>query len=162
MSLSQYSKTPVLNADIATGIRVFDTPPTPIAEPMAIRQIMADLASTATDTAYTPTVTAVVGAFTTLGTVTGVYRELAGGLCWYYITIPITTNGTAAIAIYATLPFTPINNSVACGVETQVVGFSLGTRAFSGDNKLLITKYDGTYPGANGYTIAVQGAFCYL
>ena len=70
----------------------------------------------------------------------------------------ITTNGTAAGLVRATLPSTPaadFNNGM--GRETAVAGFMCGAYGFASTNNLSIFKLaDSSYPGGNGYVINCQ------
>ena len=109
-----------------------------------------------TRTSYTPTVTASSGAFTTVSA-SGSYYDV-GGVRFVDMTITITTNGTAAGLVRATLPSTPaadFNNGM--GRETAVAGFMCGAYGFASTNNLSIFKLaDSSYPGGNGYVINCQ------
>jgi hypothetical protein len=111
-------------------------------------------------TAWAPTVTAGSGTFTTLGTVTARYKQL-GKTVFFYISIPITTNGTAAGFVQATLPFTAANFAyqMVIGRENAAVGFSCAGRIPQNTSTVQITKYDATYPGADGYQVDVAGQY---
>lgn len=111
-------------------------------------------------TAWVPTVTPGSGSFTTLGTVTARYKQI-GKTVFFYISIPITTNGTAAGFIQATLPFTAANtsNQSAVGRENSLTGKSLGARIVLNTANLQFTFYDATYPGANGASIDASGQY---
>jgi hypothetical protein len=76
-----------------------------------------------TYTAYTPTVTAGAGTFTTVSA-TSRYL-LIGKLCHFYGRVSITTVGTASGSIVITLPVTRIagNAQVGSAEETSAVGF---------------------------------------
>lgn len=109
-------------------------------------------------TAYTPTVTSVTGTITTLGTVTGRYKTL-GKMVFVEITIPITTNGTGASFVRATLPVTP-NASfdyVLFGRETLAVGKMLQGHVNAAVGAVDIANYDNSYPGGNGYKLVLVG-----
>lgn len=109
-----------------------------------------------TRTSYTPTVSSSSGTITT-ASATGSYYDI-GGLRFVDITITITTNGTGAGLVLATLPSTPaanFNNGI--GRETAVAGFMLGVYGFSSSNNMSIFKLsDNTYPGNDGYVLNVQ------
>jgi len=112
-------------------------------------------------TAYTPTVIALSGSFTTVSA-TGKYTRV-GKLCVTQINVVITTNGTAAGQMIVSAPFTA-NNSigtqfVGSGRENQSVGFSVTARIGSNDNSFYVTKVDGAYPGGNSYTISATIPF---
>lgn len=102
---------------------------------------------------YTPTVTANTGTFTSVSGV-GAYK-ISGGMMDYSITVTITTNGTAAGDVEATLPKTPLGNCTGVGRETGATGKQLQTLAVS--NRETIWYYDGTYPGANGHVLTISG-----
>ena len=111
-------------------------------------------------TAWVPTITAGSGTFTTLGTVTARYKQI-GKTVFFYISIPITTNGTAATYIQATLPFTAANFAyqMVIGRENAAFGFSCAGRIVQNTSNVQITKYDATYPGASGNQIDVAGQY---
>ncbi len=114
--------------------------------------LLAALENTGAASTYTPTVTAGSGSFTTLGTITGRYKLLSTKLCWVHVDIPVTTNGTAGTYAICTLPFTAVNtkDQTAAGRENGVTSKVLNGGIPPNDNKLYITFYDATYPGANG------------
>lgn len=96
---------------------------------------------------YTPIVTTVTGAITTY-TATGKYFQI-GKLVFVYFTVAITTNGTGANAINATLPVTArADGQQGSGRET-VSGKMLVARVTS-LTTARVRFYDGTYPGADG------------
>jgi hypothetical protein len=75
--------------------------------------------------------------------------------------ITITTNGTAAGAILATLP---IANSasvsyVLAGKEFSLTGFMVCGLVGASSSTLSIQKYDGTYLGSNGSQFAISGSY---
>jgi hypothetical protein len=106
-------------------------------------------------TAYTPTVTAGSGAFTT---VSGAGRYLViGKTTLISVTVTITTNGTAAGYVHATLPNTPQGSVQLTGRESAA-GKALQTRA-GGGSTFDILNYDGTYPGASGAVLVVSGIY---
>jgi hypothetical protein len=110
-------------------------------------------------TAYSPTVTPETGSFTTISS-NGHYRKL-GKTVLFRMEIFITTNGTAAGSIYATLP---VNGLASAG---QVLDVNILPSYFSGNaaiesgdtSKIRIFKYDGLYPGGSVKTIYIQGAY---
>jgi hypothetical protein len=80
----------------------------------------------------------------------------------FRVRIFITTNGTAATYIVVSLPFTPQNSPaeglpaygyIAGSPNLPIVGSS------GGGSNLIITKYDGTYPGADGALIYASGTY---
>lgn len=112
-------------------------------------------------TTYTPTVTPSAGAFTSI-TPTGRYKTLGKSIL-VEIDILITTNGTASGFIDATLPVAAVASkwfSLFAG-EWASGGLSCGARINPGysSSKVIITKYDNTYPGGSGYRIVVTGVY---
>ena len=108
---------------------------------------------------YTPTVASVTGSITTLGTVVGRYRRLHKTLM-LELNIAITTNGTGATAVTATLPsgFTANSDHVISGRENSVTGAMLQGLVAAAGTLVSITKYDNTYPGGSGYRFILSGA----
>lgn len=110
-------------------------------------------------TTYTPTITAVSGTFTSVSA-SGRYRAL-GKSIEVSISIAITTNGTAAGGVIATLPVAAASGIgyVLPGSETAALGFACLGRISASATTVQIFKYDNTYPGANGHTIVVTGVY---
>jgi hypothetical protein len=113
-------------------------------------------------TAYTPTVTAGTGAFTSVSA-EGRYM-VVGKTVVLQIVVTITTNGTAATWIDATLPFATANvalnhRQTFTGVEDGVTGFGIAAYALNNSTILRFRKYDATYPGADGNRIAIGGVY---
>jgi hypothetical protein len=110
--------------------------------------------------AYTPVITAGAGAFTTVSA-TGRYRKI-GKLIFIQITITITTNGTAASFVIASLPFATVNvagvnHMLAGGILNSgaaLIGFAIGNTS-----QLRAFKYDSSYPGADGETLVLSGFY---
>lgn len=107
-------------------------------------------------TAYTETVTAAAGAFTT---VAGAGRYLKSGkTVLFTFTVTITTNGTASGAINVSLP-----------VAAQAATFNFSGREITNGalamiwtpdtTSLRIRKYDNTYLGADGDVITISGSY---
>jgi len=111
-------------------------------------------------TAWTPTVTTGAGTITTLGTVVARYKRL-GKRINFTIKIPITTNGTGSGNIAFTLPggFTPFADFAPSGYENTAYGGILQCRGSFGSNNVTLLKYDNSYPGADGATLVVSGAY---
>lgn len=108
--------------------------------------------------AWTPTITASSGTFTATSATAFYQLDPADPLIVEgRIAIAITTNGTAAGEVRATLPFT----SSADGVAAAVVGYegSTGVSVLgiigTSSNSLRILKYDGTYPGGSGTSLTL-------
>lgn len=108
-------------------------------------------------TAFTPAITASAGTFTTVSA-TGRYI-LVGKTVHFTIQITVTTNGTAATAILATIPVTALNtNNAFAGRETALTGDVLSASLTSA-TAIFIVKYDGTYLGGNGAVLVVSGTY---
>lgn len=116
---------------------------------------VADAAAKAT---WSPTVASTTGTITTVGTVSARYKKL-GKIVHFDAEIPITTNGTGAGTIEVTLPSTPIHNFAAYGDETTAYGGILQVRGVASGAKLVLRKYDNTYPGADSATLYVAGHY---
>lgn len=111
-------------------------------------------------TAYTPTVTAGTGSLTTVSA-TGRWIQIAK-LVTFQIFINLTTNGTGATSLIATLPSAPGNvagGSHACNGLQIVNNFNCGVRTTQGTQQITIYKYDGTYPGATGAQFLISGSY---
>lgn len=106
---------------------------------------------------WTPTVTSVTGSLTTVGTLNCKYLKI-GKTVFYDVSITITTNGTGGGGIQFTLPFTSVDVGCGAGREQLVAGFGLVTDIAAGTTGI-IYKYDGTYPGGNGYRLNISGQF---
>jgi hypothetical protein len=113
-------------------------------------------------TAWTSTVTATSGTFTTLGTITARYKKI-GKTVFFYLSVPITTNGSAAGVILATLPFTAANFSyqMVSGRENGITGGPLSGRIPQNTAQVQIATAANppTYPGQNGALIDVAGQY---
>jgi hypothetical protein len=109
-------------------------------------------------TSYTPSVAAVSGTITTLGTVSGRYQKI-GKQLFIEMAIAITTNGTASVAVTASLPsgLTSASDQVLVGRENSVTGNQLQGVVLSASNSVSITRYDNAYPGGNGYRLLLTG-----
>jgi hypothetical protein len=106
---------------------------------------------------YTPTVSAGSGSITT-SSATGKYR-VVGKTTEVQIRIEITTNGTGASRVIASLPNTALNAATLVGRETTGSGVAVvGSIAASG-TQVSITTFSNTYPGGNGYVIVINGTY---
>lgn len=112
------------------------------------------------EAAYTPTITSGTGTITTLGAVTGSYTKI-GRKVTVTVGIIITTNGTAATRIDATLPFTSKATDVFIGAgrENAVTGHMLSGLILPSTATMQIFKYDGTYPGGSGTRLDVTATY---
>lgn len=100
----------------------------------------------------TPTPTSGTGTFTT---VTGAvnYTQI-GDRVAFNVAVVITTNGTAATDVRVTMPFTAAATTPIAGADNSL---TFGLMGHVTGALLLIKKYDGTYPGADGRTLNVAG-----
>lgn len=106
---------------------------------------------------WTPTVTASTGTFTTVSA-TGTYTKI-GRVCYFEAIVTITTAGTAANFLRATLPFTSSSNGTAYGRETAGTGFALSCEITTGTTTLSVAKYDNTTIIASGRAVRIAGFF---
>lgn len=104
------------------------------------------------------TISAQTGSFTTLGTVVARFRR-HGNLVNFMVVIPITTNGTAAGDVRATMPFNAAQSGGGSGRAIAGSGLDLSLTLNAGGNTLVITRYDNTYPGGTGFTLVVHGFY---
>ena len=109
-------------------------------------------------TNYTPTVGVVSGTITTLGAISGRYQKINKQL-FISVAIAITTNGTGAVAVTATLPtgLTAASDQVLVGRENSITGNQLQGVIFAGAGSISITRYDNAYPGGNGHRLLLTG-----
>lgn len=107
---------------------------------------------------FTPTITTGSGTITTLGTVVGKYQKI-GKKLFITLSIPITTNGTGAVDVKATLPtgIAAATDCILVGRENNVTGSQLQASILATSGVMSITKYDNTYPGGSGYKLLVTG-----
>lgn len=112
-------------------------------------------------TSYTPSVSASSGSFTTLGTIVGRYLQL-DKLVFVYIDISITTNGTAAGVIEATLPVAARTadgeHYLLGGREVNSTGNIL-TGDLNSGTKAFISTYNNGYAGGTGYRVVISGMY---
>jgi hypothetical protein len=107
--------------------------------------------------AFTPTITTSSGTITTLGTLACKYK-LEGTTCHFDYEIPITTNGTGAGVLSATLP---IQAKKTGGGPAGYVAANMlkGVIAGGVSQRVDITTYNNAYPGADGVTIRIAGSY---
>lgn len=108
-------------------------------------------------TAYTPTIAAGAGTFASVAA-TGKHLTV-GKTVQVLVSIVITTNDTAATDITATLPSASLNACVIHGAQTAGAFGSVKGTVAAAASLMRITRYDGTYPGADGYTIVMSGTY---
>lgn len=106
--------------------------------------------------AWVPVVTAGSGTITTVGTVVANYIDVCG-IIFFWLEITITTNGTGATSVNATLPVSAADDAVCSGRATGISGNSLQGHISGGS--VVIRNYDDTYPGASGETLMVSGFY---
>jgi hypothetical protein len=99
-------------------------------------------------TAYTPTVTSGTGTLTTVSAV-GRYKQI-GKTVFVQVTISLTTNGTGASFLQATLPIAALGAQTCMGAGREQAVNGKGTQVILGGAGFLVVYYDGTYPGVNG------------
>lgn len=107
--------------------------------------------------AYTPTITAGTGSFTTVSAV-GRWKQI-GKLVFVQATITITTNGTAATSVKATLPATANSNAVLIARETAISGTGCFGQVDSATASVGILTGASGYPGGNGASIRFSGCY---
>jgi hypothetical protein len=109
-------------------------------------------------TVYTPTITSATGTISTLGPVSCAYR-VDGKTVNIRINATITTNGTAATLVYATLPIAAKagEHFILHGREDGLTGSALQGNAFG--TGVSITRYDNAYPGGSGAVIYLTGTY---
>jgi hypothetical protein len=73
--------------------------------------------------------------------------------------ITITTNGTGATNLIATLADTVAGDSFTAAGCIPAAGTALTCYVVSGGNTMRIYDYDGSYPGADGVILNVSGQF---
>lgn len=109
-------------------------------------------------TAYTPTITASSGTFTSVAA-TGRYLSI-GKTIHISVTITITTNGTAAGFVKATLPATVgAGNYVIAGRGNAASGNMLMGRLLASSTTLDVFNYNNSYPGNNGEVLMLSGVY---
>ncbi len=108
-------------------------------------------------TTYTPTLSCVTGTLTS-ASATGRYKSF-GKTYFVEINASITTNGTCATALNATLPNSILASALFsfAGREMAITGKMIGGVIVTGSNVLSFVNYDNTYPGVNGSNLAISG-----
>jgi hypothetical protein len=108
-------------------------------------------------TAYTPTITAGSGTITTVSA-TGRYIR-NGATVQLQIAVTMTTNGTGAGNIYATLPVQAAAHEYVIAGRNNTTGKMLQGDIISGATEIRIFDYANVYPIANGQIIYVSGSY---
>jgi hypothetical protein len=107
---------------------------------------------------WTPTVVAGAGTITTY-TANGNYTKI-GNRVFFSVNITISNNGTGANYLQFTLPIPvglahtySVYGREISGLNFGIAGFNITTTA------VVITKYDGTYPGSTGGIMTIGGHY---
>ena len=106
---------------------------------------------------FTPTVAASSGAFTA-ASATGRFKQL-GKLVFFQMVITITTAGTAAGVLTATLPATANAAFTFAGRENNVTGSMVQGNVSTASSLLSITRYDNASIIGDGRAIRISGYF---
>lgn len=107
--------------------------------------------------AFTPTVAASSGTFTA-ASATGRYKQL-GKLVFFQMVITITTAGTAAGVLTATLPATAAAAFTFAGRENNVTGSMVQGNVSTASSLISITRYDSASIIGDGRAIRISGYF---
>jgi hypothetical protein len=109
-------------------------------------------------TAYTPTITAGSGSFTTVSA-SGRYKTV-GKYCSFSVDIVCTSVGTAGAYINMPLPnsLNPKINCTMAGINRSS-GAAVTVLAYAASNTANLFLYNGTFPITSGQTITVSGTF---
>jgi hypothetical protein len=116
-------------------------------------------------TAYTPTVACSSGALTT-STPIGRYKRI-GRTVFVQLRIAITTLGSCASAIYATVPFAAAATGsgstndgwILAGREDQATGNMLQAKVQQNTNMAYIFTYNNGFPAANSTVLLLSGSY---
>lgn len=107
---------------------------------------------TAAWSTYTPTLNCGAGALTT-ASASGRYRVI-GKTVFFEIVVSVTTNGTCATNIGATLPFTATQAAHIGSYNSSTLVGGFGSVTVGDFTRVFLFKYDGTYPmGAAGFLV---------
>lgn len=105
-------------------------------------------------TSYSPGIAAQSGSITSASS-SGWYRQV-GKVVFLQINATITNNGTGAGHIIFSLPFAAPRDQAISGIN--IIGSTgLCGRVFN--TFITLTKTDGTYPGANGANLILNGTY---
>ena len=103
-------------------------------------------------TAYSPTVTAGSGAFTTVSAA-GRYKTIGKTV---HVEVTITTIGTAATSMLFTLPLASQSGAVLSGINASTGATVSGLVGASG---VVVFRYDGAFPAAAGNQFTLSGVY---
>lgn len=115
--------------------------------------------ATVVESSYVPVLSPGSGTLTT-ASAGGEYSKW-GKWTFVKINIIITTNGSAAASLAATLPFPAMAGYqvTLAGREYAVVGRMLQGIISSNATSVVILNYDNSYPGGNSYQLALSGLY---
>lgn len=108
-------------------------------------------------TAYTPTITAGSGTITT-SSATGRSGKV-GKTVNIQMAVTITTNGTGASCVIATLPYAASAFEFVLSGRNTTTGKMLQGEILAGANYIRIFNYDNSYPAADGEILYISGTY---
>ena len=143
------TSTVTLTSLLTTMVNCADNTGTPIAD------VFPEVAWTT----YVPAISSTIGTITS-SSATGRYKSI-GKTVFFEMDITITTNGTGAGILTATLPFTSAASvrSGFGGSEYATTGHSICCEAGPSTTTLNIRKYDTTYPAVSGNKFVINGVY---
>lgn len=139
---------------------VDDDDGTPVSRKITVEDLVSGIVGLAlTSSTWTPTVGSGSGTLTTTSA-SGRY-SLLGDLVFFNLDVTITTNGTGASSITATMPFAALadNNYIFVGREDATAGFILQGKLSGGSSTMSIFKQDNSYPGGSGNVLRLSGYY---
>lgn len=111
--------------------------------------------------AFTPTIGATVGTFTSVAGTTTYHRS--DGYLDFNEQITITTNGTASQAMTTTLPVAPAapQDGIMLAHFREVASTGNTGEGYwnIASSKMYLNLYNNSYPGANGYILQIAGRY---
>lgn len=124
----------------------------------SLKYTIASGGSSPTWTAWTPTISANAGTFTSVSA-TGRYSTV-GKIVFVAFKVNIVTNGTASSYIKATLPSTPAaHGNIIHGKEIAINGKAQQAEVVSSSTTMILSQYDGGYAGADGAVLEYSGFY---
>jgi len=151
----------VISDETGSGALVFANSPTLVTPNIGVATATSINGVTLDNNAwasYTPTPSAQTGSFTT-ASATGRFKQI-GKTVFFQVEITITTNGTAAGTVKATLPVTNSGHVYGgIGGREAASGLVLIGYMFASSGVVDIIGRDGSYPGANGRVVIVSGMY---
>lgn len=111
-----------------------------------------------TNNTWTPTVASGTGTLTSAAG-TGRYTLIGDDLVFFNLDVTITTNGTGATSISATMPFAALTGHtyLFVGREDATAGFILQGKLAGASSTMSIFKQDNSYPGGTGNILRLSG-----